>query len=109
MSIAKKCDICGKLYEPYKVKIDDREVNSFVFVNNVDEEGFYVVPDKAYDCCPECIKRIANYVDELRNGAEKKETRRNCANCGCFVAGYGCFWAAHNACVKGSKWKPIDE
>lgn len=32
MSLAKKCDICGKLYEDYVIKVEGKEVNSFVLV-----------------------------------------------------------------------------
>ena len=68
MSLAKKCDICGKLYEPYTTECDFRGVNGIVLVF-IDEEGEYgTPPDTATDCCPECMKAIMYFIDGLRNG-----------------------------------------
>lgn len=32
MSLAKKCDICGKFYEDYTINNENKEVNAFVLV-----------------------------------------------------------------------------
>lgn len=95
MSLAKKCDICGKLYEPYTTECDFRGVNGIVLVF-IDEEGEYgTPPDTATDCCPECMKAIMQFIDGLRNGAGSKsevnvatkepEPEKSCETCR-----YGC-------------------
>ena len=91
MSLAKKCDICGKLYEPYTTECDFRGVNGIVLVF-IDEEGEYgTPPDTATDCCPECMKAIMHFIDGLRNGAGSKsevnvttkepEPEKSCETC----------------------------
>lgn len=69
MSLAKKCDICGKLYEHYTTEYDFRSVNGLIIVF-VEEDGEYgTPPDTATDCCPECMKAIIHYIDGLKNGS----------------------------------------
>lgn len=65
MAIAKKCDICGKLYENYNVNHNDKKTNGLMFLN-VDEHRKYFA-NKVIDCCPECMNSIRNHVDSLRN------------------------------------------
>ena len=95
MSLAKKCDICGKLYEPYTTECDFRGVNGIVLVF-IDEEGEYgTPPDTATDCCPGCMKAIMHFIDRLRNGGvsesevnvatKEPEPEKNCETCR-----YGC-------------------
>lgn len=95
MSLAKKCDICGKLYEPYTTECDFRGVNGIVLVS-IDEEGEYgTPPDTATDCCPECMKAIMQFIDGLRNGGvseskanvatKEPEPEKSCETCR-----YGC-------------------
>ena len=67
MSLAKKCDVCGNLYEGYGVKLHDgnsRAVNGIILVH-VDEEGMYGTPDDATDCCPLCMEKILKLLKEL--------------------------------------------
>ena len=95
MSLAKKCDICGKLYEPYTTECDFRGVNGIVLVF-IDEEGEYgTPPDTATDCCPGCMKAIMHFIDRLRNGGvsesevnvatKEPEPEKSCETCR-----YGC-------------------
>ena len=64
MGKAKQCDICGGFYTPYNMKRDPKNVNGFVFVN-IDMDQKYYDRDPV-DCCPECIAKIQNYIDELK-------------------------------------------
>ena len=63
MSIAKKCDICNKLYEPYvKVKSQNIDaVNGIKLVSfNLESNKYYSVRD--YDLCEECMKSFKEYI-----------------------------------------------
>ena len=74
MALAKKCDICGKLYESYNERKDKVRVNGFMFLN-IDTEGKYYVND-ALDCCPECIESVKEHIRKLkgeRNESSKPE------------------------------------
>ena len=68
MAAAKKCDICGKLYEEYNVKQSKNNFNGFMLLN-IDCKGDYS-DGPAVDCCPECMKSILEHIDSL---AKKKE------------------------------------
>ena len=57
MAIAKKCDICGKLYEEYNFKQSKDNFNGFVLLN--------VDYSPAYDCCPKCMKSIREHINSL--------------------------------------------
>ena len=50
MAIAKKCDICGKLYEEYNTKRDKKNTNGFMFLNLLDNQNYF--EHDPYDCCP---------------------------------------------------------
>lgn len=69
MAIAKKCDICGKLYEEYNTKRDKKNTNGFMFLNLLDNQNYY--DHDPYDCCPECMTSIRNHVNALR-GKERE-------------------------------------
>ena len=64
MAAAKRCDICGKLYELYNVKRDSEKVNGLMFLN-LDEINKYFTHE-AIDCCPECIKSIKDHIESLK-------------------------------------------
>lgn len=68
MSLAKKCDICGKFYEHYETEVEDVNVNAIIFVKTNEECNWGTRRD-AMDCCPDCLKSIIHYIDGLRNGA----------------------------------------
>lgn len=50
MAAAKKCDICGKLYEEYNFKQSKDNFNGFMLLN--------IDYGPTCDCCPKCIKSI---------------------------------------------------
>lgn len=64
MAIARKCDVCGKFYEEYNTKRDKKNTNGFMFLNRLDNRNYY--DHDPYDCCPECMTSIRNYVNALR-------------------------------------------
>lgn len=52
MAAARKCDRCGKLYEPYNLRNDSNHINGLIFVN-VDEQRKYY-NHGVIDLCPDC-------------------------------------------------------
>lgn len=66
MSIARKCDLCGKLYELYNIGNIFSLSNGFKFINK-DEDGG-ITNHKSIDCCPECLKSIQDHIESLKKG-----------------------------------------
>lgn len=64
MSLAKKCDICGKYYEDYSMVFKNEKINAFVFVET-DEECRYDCIKDGTDCCPECLSSITHHIRML--------------------------------------------
>ena len=64
MAIAKKCDICGKLYERYNEERDDKRPNGFKLISNDSERKFDGYG--AIDCCPDCMESILQHVERLK-------------------------------------------
>lgn len=93
MSLAKKCDICGKFYEHYETLVDGYPKNAIVLIVTDQECCYGFEDDDAIDCCPDCMKTILYCIDGLKNGAgdeskttlEKDNTEpyiaENCDNC----------------------------
>ena len=50
MALARKCDICGKLYEPYNEK--PKSENHFSYGK--------------IDCCPDCMESILQHIERLK-------------------------------------------
>ena len=68
MSIAKSCDICGKLYPIYNTKKNENDTNGIMLLN-IDEQMKYY-PHKALDCCPECMDSIKKHIKALKEGGK---------------------------------------
>lgn len=67
MANAKKCDICGRFYNPYNNhSMNKRYPNRVHFVREATFDGSAYVT-KAYDCCPDCLYQIGALVYDLRN------------------------------------------
>ena len=64
MAIAKKCGICGKLYEEYNFKQSKDNFNGFMLLN-IDYKGSYF-HGPACDCCPECMNSIMKHIESLK-------------------------------------------
>lgn len=62
MSIAKKCDRCGALYEPYGAKYEEGNGFCPAFIS---PEGA-VWTDKSVDLCPECMAELRMLTDSPR-------------------------------------------
>lgn len=65
---AKKCDICGALYEAHDYNSDMREPSGVMFVNIYrDYDGYYKqdVTECIRDCCPKCIAAIRDTINRL--------------------------------------------
>lgn len=65
MSAVTKCDICGAIYR-------ENEIPSMTFNIGVTEYGERTGDYDYYsmDCCPECTKRLSEFIDVLENGYE---------------------------------------
>ena len=71
MALARKCDICGKLYEPYNEKKNSENPNGFMLLSN-DTTNQYFSYGKI-DCCPDCMESILQRIDQQL----RKEQRRS--------------------------------
>ena len=72
MAAARKCDICGKFYEPYNNMYIDYScrknpdhTNGFTLLNIVNDGDFATT--NIQDCCPECMESIKRYIESLKS------------------------------------------
>lgn len=71
MALAKKCDVCGKLYEHYSKNYE--ELNSGLDVNGIDFVHIYEGDRGAsnshirFDLCPECMKAITTLIGFMKD------------------------------------------
>lgn len=68
MAIAKKCDVCGVLYEPYNKRKNPDKTNGIMFLNIDDDQDYFM--NYTMDCCPECMKSIKEHIEFLKNRKE---------------------------------------
>lgn len=61
MSLAKKCDVCGNLYEHY---YEPGTFNSFQFINT-DSANYIADRGRIMNCCPVCMNCIGCYLNML--------------------------------------------
>lgn len=76
MAFAKKCDRCGKLYEMYDIKRDQKRYCSFIFSNDNGRFG-------KKDLCPVCMMQLINwyYGTQRKNKKEiVKEEKEDADN-----------------------------
>lgn len=66
-SLARKCDICGALYEPKTEKL----VGNEVLVRKYNEETD-TVKAHTYDVCPSCMKSLLEHINRFKNLEESK-------------------------------------
>ena len=59
MAAAKKCDICGKLYELYNTDAWKNKPNTLRFCQEVDDNRTFCI--KEYDVCPECMRAVKDF------------------------------------------------
>lgn len=65
MSVAKKCDICGALYELYNIKNSEKNWNAIRFYNRDWNDRHF--QHGILDICPECQKAISDLM-KVRKG-----------------------------------------
>jgi hypothetical protein len=66
MSMALKCDLCGKFYEPYGDE-SKKQANGVITVNwTKPEEGRYRSIDH-YDLCQDCMSMIENTIEKCKS------------------------------------------
>lgn len=61
MSLAKKCDRCGNLYEPKDMNVCGTIVNGLSLIDR-DEQNSRSVSRKYFDLCPECLAHLVNWL-----------------------------------------------
>lgn len=72
MALAKKCDICGKLYETYNFRKNQNKPSGIMLVNVCAGDDYY--SGDIIDCCPECMEAIMNTYNSLKPvGPEMRE------------------------------------
>lgn len=75
MSLAKKCDICGKLYEAYNFRKNQNKPSGIMLLNVCKDNSYF--QSDVIDCCPECMHVITEVIKNLKPRIEiDKETNR---------------------------------
>lgn len=69
MATAKKCDLCGDLYEPYNEKHNESKPNGFMYLNIDKRENYY--SNKVIDCCPACMNYIKDCIKSIPKKGEE--------------------------------------
>lgn len=68
MAFAKKCDICGVMFDYKKsVKVNHIKLGDLDIWHGREPTYF---GREAYDCCPDCVDAIKNVIEERK--AKKK-------------------------------------
>ena len=75
MAAAKKCDRCGKLYNPYNIKNDAKNINGIMTVN-IDLYGKYY-SNKPKDPCLECKDSFEEWLFAGKPVGEVKKENKN--------------------------------
>lgn len=65
MTLARKCDICGVLYESYNEESDLENPNTIKFGNT--DINDRVDWHEDIDCCPNCMISIVTYIRNLKH------------------------------------------
>lgn len=64
MSVAKKCDICGSLYELYNKRDSETNWNALILLNRSENDNHFSHPIR--DICPKCQKEIMKTIKRLK-------------------------------------------
>ena len=64
MALAKKCDLCGSLYENYKTNTKYGLVTNGLKLGYFDGAGLYI-SGKSFELCPACIPSILDHMSSL--------------------------------------------
>lgn len=71
MALAKKCDICGKLYEIYGIQHNSKEPNGYMLLNVDCQQKYFT--GSTVDCCPDCVDSILHHIQRLKEMNVKEE------------------------------------
>lgn len=76
MSVARKCDICGRLYEKYTLEKNEilgfrksDDISSIAFVTDNDDGTFGYIVRNFHSMCPECMDAIIKLLEERKSGS----------------------------------------
>lgn len=69
MAAAKKCDLCGKLYEPYNEGQNSKKPNGYILISIDTNRKYYDYGST--DCCPDCMETLLQCIKRL--GGNKDE------------------------------------
>lgn len=72
MACAKKCDRCGKLYDEYNFKKDEKNPNGVMTLNLDYQRKFY--SHTAMDLCPDYMKEFQDWMEEVKKMTDNKPT-----------------------------------
>lgn len=64
MANAKKCDLCGKLYEHYN---PDKRMTNTIFEVDMSLNGTDYILIKTHELCPECRDSFKLWLDSRKN------------------------------------------
>lgn len=79
MSSAMKCDVCGKYYDKYRGIDIFPEVGKANLVTLYDEQNRVdSIERKSYDLCPECMKRLLNFLNNSIEPEHNNEEQKPC-------------------------------
>lgn len=67
MSLANKCDRCGKLYEYYLIGDDQPGRYNAVRVVRMSRSGEPLAQRDAWDLCPECMDELKKFMQGDNN------------------------------------------
>lgn len=79
MSIIKKCDVCGSVYEPYNDEDDRNNTNGFMFLNIDTYQNYY--RHKPIDLCPECMCNMKLIIDVVKKKSKMLDSEKSCESC----------------------------
>lgn len=72
MALAKKCDICGHLYEMYNTKGNEPNALSLTQEYKCNTgDGYNYVLLRRFDCCPKCMSSIKDHIELLKVGVKE--------------------------------------
>lgn len=73
MADAKKCDVCGALYEDYTLHVPEwlRLRNKDVNIINLSKTKYHCYEEtKSIELCPKCMKGILDFLDREHEAGE---------------------------------------
>lgn len=72
MSLARKCDVCGKLYEQYST-ISKGKPNGIMLIRWCRNSSSNYDSINGFDLCPSCMKRINDLLMSIKEETEEKK------------------------------------